>query len=378
MMMGRRQLVGSSLVVAVVVAMAAGPARASDHGTPAEITTDVSVRLRPRADAPVVQDLTTGTSVSVRARYRRWVRIGGAVRGWIPVETIDLPEQARPSRRAGSSGADADRETEALSTGSRPAAESRDENDLMMDAITAERGESPNASRIARVANEANVRTRRQAAEYAEAQRRVDAMVAEARLAESRAAIRRARVRASKARYWKDPFDDGVPRLVPSRETSTMDLAAARREVIRARTEAVAAVVDAEAARAEAAHARAEAERVRAEARQSVASGDEEDNSPRAGCRDPRPPRRAHLEEARYIPDDGAARREERERRQNRRRSMKQAMAQQQPAAQQNRAERTEPSPTAWRSTDARGIIIEPIGNPTPHPAGAVRRGLPR
>ena len=53
----------------------------------------------------------------------------------------------------------------------------------------------------------------------------------------------------------------------------------------------------------------------------------------------------------------------------------KQALAQQhQPAAQQRPAERTDPSPAAWRTTDARGIIIEPIGGPTPGPAGAARR----
>lgn len=119
------------------------------------------------------------------------------------------------------------------------------DSELMLKALTAERGESPNARRIERAA----------------AQARVDSM------------RRRA---ATVVTVWKDPFAENPEqpievRMPASKKQRRDEVASMRRDLARARAEtaaaqATAAAAQAEAARAKANTARAEAEAARAQA----------------------------------------------------------------------------------------------------------------
>ncbi|MES1172385.1 MAG: hypothetical protein ABUL77_04035, partial [Bacteroidota bacterium] len=134
-----------------------------------------------------------------------------------------------------------------------PALEPPSESDLMLEALKATRGESPNSARIERVAAEVRSETKRK------------------RSAETKALL-----------VWKDPFAEDPDRSIPVQPRAVREAAAteaddgaardgrARRDLVRAlaraRAETAVAQASAAAARAEAAKAKATAARVEASA----------------------------------------------------------------------------------------------------------------
>jgi hypothetical protein len=231
----------------------------------------------------------------------------------------------------------------------------RSEADLMMDALTAERGEPPSAGRIKRLV----------AAASAEARRR---KVSAPRL----------------VTYWRDPFADDPNRPIPLRPqvVMAMQLAAARREAAHARAEAAAARVDAAAARAEVVRTRNEL----AAARGGTRRGGETD---RSGCAQPTRVNVAFGAE-RPTEDESAARRARLRRLAARRaRILENALAQnERRETRERRTDRTDQPPAAARdeqtdaataeltSNDPRGIVIVPINSPPP--SAAPPRHAPR
>ena len=233
-----------------------------------EIAVDVTVRTQPRLAAPAIKDLPAGTSVrSVPSKVLGWTRIVEPVSGWIPSETYavrggDTTKTARitpaaPGLQPPASGVIASAPAE----GRAPRAE-RSESELMLEALTASRGESPNAARIARV------------------------------VAETTKEVRSKRLSEPLATFWKDPFvdDSEPPALVISRRgrrggvrtmsgaaqdstgrTGTLPMAAGREEA-RARAETAAARAEAATMRAEAARAKVELARREAAAAQAEAA----------------------------------------------------------------------------------------------------------
>lgn len=115
------------------------------------------------------------------------------------------------------------------------------DSDLMLKALTAERGETPNAARIERAAARARVDSMR---------RRATTVVT----------------------VWKDPFAEDPERPVEVRMPASKkpqsrdEVTAMRRELARARAETAAAQASAAAAQAEAARAKANSARAEAEA----------------------------------------------------------------------------------------------------------------
>ncbi len=247
---------------------------------------DVTVRSRPQLTAPPVKDLEMGTPVrTAPAKAPGWIRIVKPTGGWIPADTFapefpgDAPlrdigpgeTQDRPHRRhrrsltagratnASESASDA---SDPLAAAQASRSSERSDSDLMLEALTAERGDTPNAGRIARVVAQTAMETKKN----------------------------QEKEKAVLPSLWKDPFvDDSVPPAVvrlrggkrapsdlspanevlsvassassaqsASLERSPLDLRGARREIARARAEAAAARTDAEVARAEAARVKAE------------------------------------------------------------------------------------------------------------------------
>ena len=244
---------------------------------------DVTVRSRPQLTAPPVKDLEMGTPVrTAPAKAPGWIRIVKPTGGWIPADTFapefpgDAPlrdigpgeTQDRPHRRhrrsltAGrvtNASESAAATSDPLAAPQAPQSSERSDSDLMLEALTAERGDTPNAGRIARVVAQTAIETKKN----------------------------QEKEKAVLPSLWKDPFvDDSVPPAVvrlrggkraPSNVLTTnevlsvassaqsaqsekgpLDLRGARREIARARAEAAAARTDAEVARAEAARVKAE------------------------------------------------------------------------------------------------------------------------
>lgn len=144
------------------------------------------------------------------------------------------------------------------------AAETPGETELMLKALTAERGESPNARRIDRATAQAR----------AEAQRKRASM-------------------ATIATVWKDPFAEDPDREVPVRMSAPHrqrgnEVTAVRRELARARAETAAAQATAAAAQAEAAQAKANSARAEAmAARVQAMAARHEAAAARAECTEP-------------------------------------------------------------------------------------------
>ena len=144
------------------------------------------------------------------------------------------------------------------------AAETPGETELMLKALTAERGESPNARRIDRATAQAR----------AEAQRKRASM-------------------ATIATVWKDPFAEDPDREVPVRMSAPHrqrgnEVTAVRRELARARAETAAAQATAAAAQAEAAQAKANSARAEAlAARVQAMAARHEATAARAECTEP-------------------------------------------------------------------------------------------
>jgi hypothetical protein len=260
---------------------AAELARSNGH-----ITVDVTVRARPETNAPGITDLPVGTPVRIApAKVEGWIRIVKPWTGWIPGETFSAVSSEAAARDSSKGQTDQDQESEsqraerrrrhraaatplaARSSGmsaqnadpfpepapARPAREERSESDLMLAALTATRGETPNAARIARVVTEATIETKRNQEQ-------------------EKAAVTQS--------VWKDPFaeDSDPPAVVRPRkwrgarklalataiepvasgDPEANELRAARRELARARAEAANARMDADQARAAAARAQAE------------------------------------------------------------------------------------------------------------------------
>jgi hypothetical protein len=115
------------------------------------------------------------------------------------------------------------------------------DSELMLKALTAERGESPNARRIERASAQARVESLRRRA-------------------------------ATVVTTWKDPFAEDPERLVevrmpaPRKSQRRDEVAVMRRDLARARAETAAAQATAAAAQAEAARAKANTARAEAEA----------------------------------------------------------------------------------------------------------------
>jgi|GEM_PF-5772740 len=253
------------------------------------ITTDVTVRTRPQDKSPPIIDLEAGTAVQILAgKSGGWVRIVKPS-GWIPARAISLDSgpqgvprgrndnQERPRRRrvrddlggSGASGSSSPTDVTDLGKPNSPKSPQgeRSESELMFEALTAARGESPNAARIARVVEQTSLETKRN---------------------QEKSAIQ--------PYVWKDPFaEDSAPPVVvqprrpragrsfasvaPAAEWTTplnspsSELEAARRATVQARAEAASARAEAVAARAVAARAKKELSR-----QEAVAA--------RAGCAD--------------------------------------------------------------------------------------------
>jgi hypothetical protein len=262
-----------------------------------KIAVDVTVRSHPGLTAQGLTNLPAGTPVrSVPAKALGWTRIVEPTRGWIPSETYAVRGEDEAQAMAVSPGEPADNGTGASSrrehrpdarghrryraaaadgTGSRDGAApdgqpqasalarpastdgrpgtERSESDLMLEALTATRGESPNAARIARV------------------------------VAETAKEVRRKRIEEPVVTFWKDPFvDDSEPpamvrlhhgrrgggagaRSVAGIAEDRSEAQAVQAESMKARREAARARAETAAARAEEAAIRAEAARVKAE-----------------------------------------------------------------------------------------------------------------
>ncbi|MEP6654342.1 MAG: hypothetical protein ABJA82_13350 [Myxococcales bacterium] len=289
-----------------------------------EIAVDVTVRTHPRLAAPGIKDLPAGTLVrSGPSKALGWTRIVEPVSGWIPSETYAVrgedaenatsvgsaapaePEAAALSRREHRSpaprlrrsrGAPGDRSGagDDAAPGLRPPASGlvastpaegrapgseRSESELMLEALTASRGESPNAARIARV------------------------------VAETTKEVRRKRINEPLATFWKDPFvdDSEPPALVIWRRgrrggTRAMAGAAedrpgtlpveASREAARARAETAVSRAETAATRAEAARAKAELARREAAAAQADALAAKREAAEALSALNDRPERR--------------------------------------------------------------------------------------
>jgi len=147
----------------------------------------------------------------------------------------------------------------------------------MLKALTAERGESPNARRI----------------ERATAQARVDA---------------RKRAATTVVSSWKDPFAEDPDREVPvrmpaGRRQRGSEVAAVRRELARARAETAAAQANAAVAQAEAAQAKANSAKAEAvAARVQAMAARHEATAARAECTDP--DRTKNAGRAQHRPDN--------------------------------------------------------------------------
>lgn len=281
-----------SLILIHALALGQAAALGSD-GDPSNghITTDVTVRTRPQDKSPPIIDLEAGTAVQILAgKSGGWVRIVKPS-GWIPSRAISLDSgqrgagrdrndsQERPRRRrgrddlggSGPSGSSSPTDVTDLGKAKANSPKSpqgeRSESELMFEALTAARGESPNAARIARVVEQTSLETKRN------------------------------QEKASILPYvWKDPFaEDSAPPVVvqprrsrggrsfvsvaPAAEWATpadspsSELEAARRATVQARAEAASARAEAVAARAVAARAKKELSR-----QEAVAA--------RAGCAD--------------------------------------------------------------------------------------------
>ena len=214
------------------------------------------------------------------------------MRGWIPSETFARldPEAASSASRRPSpleTGApEPAPPAPALPEPASSAGETRSESDLMLDALRATRGESPNAARIARVVRETALEAKRK------------------------------RVASPLPTFWKDPFVEDsdppaavLPRRwrVAGRQSARLaeaadsrarqaELLAARRETARARADAAAARAEAAAIRADAAREKAELARLEATAAHADALAARHDaEAARAGCSERPVSRRALL-----------------------------------------------------------------------------------
>jgi hypothetical protein len=262
---------------------------------------DVTVRARPQSTAPAVKDLEIGTPLrTVPAKAPGWVHIVRPTTGWIPADTFspEFPGEAplralgpsdpqeKPRRRhrrivtgaRGANSSDPSSETsDPSATAQGSVSQERSDSDLMLEALTAERGDTPNAGRIARVVAQTAMETKKN----------------------------QEKEKSALPSLWKDPFvDDSVPPAVVKlrgrtrgtsapAENDTTTVASldrqpldsrARREIARARAEAAAARTDAEVARAEA--ARVKEELARRAASGGGFAGKEGALAARAGCAD--------------------------------------------------------------------------------------------
>ena len=305
-----------------------------------EVSSDVTVRVSPDANAAAVRDISSGTQVTVVDKRKGWVRIGSPARGWIPSDAFvdgnnENAQRSALLKQIASAAADAQAQGDD---------QGQSDADLMYNALKKWHGEPKDGATIDRVV----------AGAKKEADR--DRKVA------------RERVRAV---FWKDPFSDQPQKLIPVRKEDRDLLASARArarsrgtsesgEIEQLREEAAAARADAEAARAEAARFKAELARGECPTTE-VAAGDNFHPRRHLGVR------RARRD---HAPAEGAgAAPIEAERHHEVRLA---AASDRPPSGRSDMVAAVSPPsadaaplpPPGWKSSDPRGIIIVPIGAP--------------